>query len=174
MPLLEQDALFLTSNFDQFDAEKQAAAKDWLRRYKDQQDEFGLPPFPSESLRIQSDEESFANMFGGVDKIDYEPLRGSDDPKRDKMQHANIALLSRAYEKQPLEIATRYEFYLNDYSRQKFNKPETDTAGFYSDAAKEMQIQQGQKLVRSRSLDAGFRAAIEGMGSLEKLAAVKR
>lgn len=98
MPLLEQDALFLTSNFDQFDAEKQAAAKDWLRRYKDQQDEFGLPPFPSESLRIQSDEESFANMFGGVDKIDYEPLRGSDDPKRDKMQHANIALLSRAYE----------------------------------------------------------------------------
>ena len=173
MPLLEQDAVFLTSNFDQFDAEKQAAAKDWLRRYKDQQDEFGLPPFPSESLRIQSDEESFANMFGGVDKIDYEPLRGSDDPKRDKMQHANIALLSRANEKQPLEIATRYEFYLNDYSRQKFNKPETDTAGFYSDAAKEMQIQQGQKLVRSRSLDAGFRAAIEGMGSLEKLAAVK-
>ena len=173
MPLLETDALTIRSTFDSLPDEAKPLASDWLRRYKDQQDEFGLPPFPSESLRIQSDEESFANMFGGVDKIDYEPLHGSDDPKRDKMQHANIALLSRANEKQPLEIATRYEFYLNDYSRQKFNKPETDTAGFYSDAAKQMQMQQGQKLVRSRSLDAGFRAAIEGMGSLEKLAAVK-
>ena len=72
-------------------------------------------------------------MFEAPDKIDYDPGPMSLNPELAKMQHANMALLSARYQKEPAEVASRYDFLLNDYARQKLGASEdVDTAKFYA------------------------------------------
>ena len=92
--LLEADAEFLTLNYDTLAPDKQAEAKGWLQRYKQQQADEGEPLFPSVVTRQIEQENNLRRMFEAPDKIDYDPGYTSADPLHDKMQHANMALLS--------------------------------------------------------------------------------
>jgi hypothetical protein len=70
MPLSETDALTIRNTFDGLPDEAKPLASDWMRRYKDQQDEFGLPLFPSEVEKQQADESAFVSMFDDVKQVD--------------------------------------------------------------------------------------------------------
>jgi hypothetical protein len=88
------------------------------------------------------------------------------------MREAGVRFLAKTYGDEE-KVRRDYPLYRDDFAMKNGGKRDMGDGEFYSFAGQKVKEQQGQKLVRSRSLDAGFRAAIEGMGSLEKLAAVK-
>lgn len=166
--LLEADAEFLTLNYDTLAPDKQAEAKDWLQRYKQQQADEGEPLFPSVVTRQVEQENNLRRMFEAPDKIDYDPGYTSADPLHDKMQHANMALLASRYQKEPAEVASRYDFLLNDYARQKLGASEdVDTAKFYALAQKDMQ----KVKLREDTQREGMSAALRGEDGVKALSA---
>ena len=163
--ILEQEALFLAQNIDGLEGEKKASALDILTRYKQQQEDEGLPDFPTQESERRNREIEFREMFKSPEAIKYEPAQFSVNPILDKQQHANMALLARAYQKEPLEIAERYDFFLNDYASQRFSKKEIDTAGFYAEARK--MIERDEK--RENAFLEGSRAALRGENVISSL-----
>lgn len=163
--ILEQEALFLAQNIDGLEGEKKASALDILTRYKQQQEDEGLPDFPTQESERRNRELEFREMFKSPEAIKYEPAQFSANPILDKQQHANMALLARAYQKEPLEIAERYDFFLNDYATQRFSKKEIDTAGFYAEARK--MIERDEK--RENAFLEGSRAALRGENVISSL-----
>lgn len=131
--LLEADAEFLTLNYDTLLPEEQEKAKEWLQRYKQQQADEGEPLFPSEVKRRNERELSLRRMFESPDKIDYDPGPFSQNPQEAKMIHANMAFLASRCQKEPAEVASRYDFLLSEYAQLHFGATgKVDTATFYS------------------------------------------
>ncbi len=166
--LLEADAEFLTLNYDTLAPDKQAEAKDWLQRYKQQQADEGEPLFPAEVTRQVEQENNLRRMFEAPDKIDYDPGYTSADPLHDKMQHANMMFLASRDQKEPAEVASRYDFLLNDYARRKLGASEdVDTAKFYALAQKDMQ----KVKLREDTQREGMSAALRGEDGVKALSA---
>jgi len=157
--ILEQEAFLLAQNIDSLKGKKKDSALDILTRYKQQQEDEGLPHFPTQEAEKQSRELEFRSMFKNPEAIKYEPASFSANPILDKQQHANMALLARAYpQKEPLEIAERYDYLLNDYASQRFSKKEIDTAEFYAEARKMIERDEQRE---NTSLE-GAKAALRG------------
>jgi hypothetical protein len=169
MPLLlEPDAEFLTLNYDALSPENQAKAKEWLGNYKQQQYDKGEPLFPTQEKASIEKKLKLRGMFEAPEKIDYDPGPMSANPAMDRMQYANMALLSQRYQKEPREVSERYDLLMNDYTRQNFGVGETvDTAKFYALAQKEFQR---MKQVEDTSLE-GAKAALRGEDVIKSLQA---
>lgn len=166
--LLESDAEFLTLNYDALSPENQAKAQEWFSNYRQQQADEGEPLFPTQEKTRAERQAWLRSMFEAPDKIDYDPGPMSLNPELAKMQHANMALLSARYQKEPAEVASRYDFLLNDYARQKLGASEdVDTAKFYALAQKDMQ----RVKLREDTQREGMSAALRGEDGVKALAA---
>jgi hypothetical protein len=166
--ILESEALTIARSIDQAPETDRPWMLDLLDRYQQQQRDDGEPDWPSvERARVER-ETNLRGMFESPDKITYDPGPFSQNPQEAKMLHANMALLSARYQKEPREVAERYDFLINDFARQKFGASEdVDTAKFYALAQKDMQR---IKLLEDTQRE-GVNAALRGEDGVKALAA---
>ena len=166
--ILESEALTIARSIDQAPETDRPWMLDLLDRYQQQQRDEGEPDWPSvERARVER-ETNLRGMFESPEKITYDPGPFSQNPQEAKMLHANMALLSARYQKEPAEVASRYDFLLNDYARQKLGASEdVDTAKFYALAQKAMQ----KVKLREDTQREGMSAALRGEDGVKALAA---
>lgn len=166
--ILESEALTIARSIDQAPETDRPWMLDLLDRYQQQQRDDGEPDWPSvERARVER-ETNLRGMFESPDKITYDPGPFSQNPQEAKMLHANMALLSARYQKEPREVAERYDFLINDYARQKLGASEdVDTAKFYALAQKDMQ----KVKLREDTQREGMSAALRGEDGVKALAA---
>lgn len=180
MPLSEADAITIRDTFDTLPDGAKPLASDWLKRYKDQQDEFGLPLFPSDSAKAEEEQKAFFSMFDDLKSVDAgngiydqaERLKAGDGDRL-RMREAGMRFLARQYAGVSPDIVRRdYPLYRDDFAIKAGGKRDMGDGEFYSFAKEQVAKQREAQDLRAKSLDTGFRAAIESAGSLEAFAKV--
>jgi len=177
--ILESEAFALAQGIDAMTPENQARAADVLRRYREQQREYGLPDFPTAEQQRREGEDRYFSLFDDLKNVDAASpsfstgLRLSANPDADRARVVNTAFLARQYGKTAEEVSRAFPFFRDDFAAKSGAEPGLEDAAFYQHAAKIAKGQKATRDVQERSLNEGFRAAVEGMGSLEKLAEVR-
>lgn len=168
--LSEKDAIQVRDTFDLLGEDEKPLASRWMRQYAEQQEEFGMPLYPSEEAKAQESRTAFQSLFQGLDKVKAEISPVSDNPDRDRAIHANIPFLAERFKVPAQEIADRPNFYRNEYARQRFGIPGgVDDVTFYKHAAKEVNDQAEAEKARRHGREEGARAALSDQGSLSML-----
>ena len=177
--ILESEPFALAQGVDAMTPENQARAADVLRRYREQQREYGLPDFPTAEQQRREGEDRYFSLFDDLKNVDAASpsfstgLRLSANPDADRARVVNTAFLARQYGKTAEEVSRAFPFFRDDFAAKSGAEPGLEDAAFYQHAAKIAKGQKAARDVQERSLNEGFRAAVEGMGSLEKLAEVR-
>ncbi|CAB4163446.1 hypothetical protein UFOVP813_22 [uncultured Caudovirales phage] len=171
MPLLtENDAIQVRDTFDLLGETEKPLARQYLKRYADQQAEFGAPLYPTEESAAKVSQEAFRSQFSGLDKVKADVSPYSDDADRDKAIHANVPFLAQRFNVSAQTIADRPDYFRNEYARQKFNVTGgIDDKAFYHLAAKEVNDQVKDEETALAGAHEGMRAALSGMGTLDSM-----
>ncbi|HEY1082218.1 MAG TPA: hypothetical protein VGE29_08150, partial [Prosthecobacter sp.] len=175
MPLYEQDAVTVRDAFDQLPEEAKPMASDWMKRYADQQDELGLPLFPSEEAQAKAGTERYRSMFTDLRKVDElaptitTMMAWSDSPDADRARVANTHFLARRYGKTPQELHASYDLYKQDWLVRQREKSDLDDLGLYSLAKGEVEKEVKAEQLVTDARQAAMSAALSGKPALQAL-----
>lgn len=173
MPLIpESNALMLAQNFDSLDTERQAKAREILRQYRDQQDELGLPEWPSQSAAEQESKTRLRGFFEDLKTVDAAApslasvLPYSKNPDADRARVANTAYMASRYGKTADEIGGMYDLYRDDLAARIGGKPGLDDLAFHSVLKGEVEKEKRKE----QSFQSGAVSAVSGKSALVALA----
>lgn len=172
MPLYEKDALLVREVYPYLTDEEKVMADTWNRRYFDQQDEYGLPHFPTEAQQEQERTNRYRSMFTDLRKMDElapslkQILPWSATPDDDRARVANINFLARQYGKPIEQVGAEYELFKMDWLLKAGEPTEMRDAGLYALAKKQVEKEAKTEQVTNDGYKAGVKNALKGMPSL--------
>lgn len=172
MPLYEKDALLVREVYPYLTDEEKVMADTWNRRYFDQQDEYGLPHFPTEAQQEQERTKRYRSMFTDLRKMDElapslkQILPWSATPDDDRARVANINFLARQYGKPIEQVGAEYELFKMDWLLKAGEPTEMRDAGLYALAKKQVEKEAKTEQVTNDGYKAGVKNALKGMPSL--------
>ncbi|RBP37012.1 hypothetical protein DES53_115153 [Roseimicrobium gellanilyticum] len=144
LPLIsEEDALEVMGLYDLLPETEKGKAKDYLSRYKRQQDERVGFSFPNLLEKQMREEEQFFGLFSDVKNVDrMNPLVGTaaryvDDADLLRKQEASVQFIKRRMPSAPEQhIREHLGLYMSGYGSEVWDEPGMTDAGRFFDFAK--------------------------------------